>query len=78
MSQKKTPIVIEEREDRATRCEDDHSGHQSPKRHLLQRVQLTGTRRISCVALQNALAAGILMFYSKTILGTVIRTFVGA
>ena len=36
------------------------------------------TRRIACATLQNVLAAGVLMFYSKSLLGAVIRACVGA
>jgi hypothetical protein len=42
------------------------------------RVGLTDTRRIACATLQNAIVAGVLMFYSRSVLGAVIRACVGA
>jgi len=41
-------------------------------------VGLTDTRRIACATLQNAVVAGVLAFYSRSVLGAVIRAFVGA
>ena len=41
-------------------------------------VGLTDTRRIACATLQNAVVAGVLLFYSRSVLGAVIRAFVGA
>ena len=39
---------------------------------------LTETRRIACAALQHAIAAGVLMFYSKSVIAAAVRAFVGA
>jgi hypothetical protein len=75
MSKKKTATVIEERD---FSRQGAHNAHQSPRQHPLHRVRLTGTRGIACATLQNVFAAGILLFYSRTILGTVIRAFAGA
>jgi hypothetical protein len=36
------------------------------------------TQRIPYATLQNILAAGVLMFYSRSVLGAVIRACVGA
>jgi hypothetical protein len=66
------------REKPAFRREDDHHRPQSPRQHLLHRVGLTEPRRIACATLQNAVVAGVLMFYSRSVLGAVIRAFVGA
>jgi hypothetical protein len=41
-------------------------------------VGLAETRRIACATLQNAVVAGVLLFYSRSVLGAVIRAFVGA
>jgi hypothetical protein len=53
------------RERPAFRSQDDHVG-------------LMETRRLACATLQNAVVAGVLMFYSSSVLGAVIRAFVGA
>jgi|HubBroStandDraft_6_1064221.scaffolds.fasta_scaffold36338_3 hypothetical protein len=66
------------REKPAFRREADHRGHQSPRQHLLPRVGLTETRRIACAILQNAVVAGALLFYSRSVLGAVIRASVSA
>jgi len=66
------------REKPAFRREDDHRGPQSPRQHLLHRVGLTETRPIACATLQNAVVAGVLMFYSRGVLGAVSRACVGA
>jgi len=42
------------------------------------RVGLTDARRITCATLQNAVVAGVLMFYSRSVVGAVIRACVGA
>ena len=42
------------------------------------RVVLTNTRSIACATLQHAVAACILMFYSRNALGAAIRSLVGA
>jgi len=60
------------REKPTLRLADGHRGPQSPKRRLRHRVGL------ACATLQNAVAAGVLMFYSKSVRGAVIRAFVGA
>jgi hypothetical protein len=41
-------------------------------------VGIVETRRIACATLQNAVVAGVLMFYSRSVLGAVIRACVGA
>ena len=60
------------------RCEDDHRVPQSPRQRLRHSVGIKETRRIACVALQHAMAAGVLMFYSKSVMGAAFRAFVGA
>ncbi len=42
------------------------------------RLGLSEARRIAHATIQNALAAGMVLFYSRGILGAVIRTMVGA
>jgi hypothetical protein len=42
------------------------------------RVGLAETRRIACATLQSIVVAGVLMFYSRSVLGAVIRAFVSA
>jgi hypothetical protein len=66
------------RENPVFRREDDRRGPQSPRQPPLHRVGLTATRPLACAALQNAVVAGILMFYSRSVLGAVIRACVGA
>ena len=66
------------REKAAFRREDDYRGPQSPWQYLLHRVGLTEARRIACANLQNAVAAGALLFYFSSVLGAAIREFVGA
>jgi hypothetical protein len=61
----------------AFRREDDHVEPQSP-RHPLPRAGLAKTRRIACATLQNAVVAGALLFYSRSILGAIVRACVGA
>jgi hypothetical protein len=78
MSKKKTAKVIEERKKPALRRKDDQRGAQSPRQLLLHAVGLTETRRIAGASLQNAVVAGVLTFYSRSVLGAVIRAFVGA
>lgn len=65
-------------EKHAFRREHDHRGPQLPTQQLLRRVGLTGTRPIAWATLRNAVVAGVLMFYSRSVLGAVIRAFVGA
>jgi|HubBroStandDraft_2_1064218.scaffolds.fasta_scaffold3534107_1 hypothetical protein len=65
MSEKKTAIVMEE-----SRVE------RNVRNEVQRQVGLTGIRRTACASLQNALAAGVLIFYSRSLLGTVIRAFV--
>jgi hypothetical protein len=60
------------------RCDDDHRGPQSPGQRLRQLLGLTDTRRIVCATLQNAVIAGVLMFYSRSVVGALIRACAGA
>ena len=62
----------------AFRREDDHVESQSPRQHTLPRAGLVKTRRIACATLQNAVVAGALLFYSRSILGAIVRACVGA
>lgn len=87
MSEKKTRIVTEKSQSgqyaviEVRRCEvvpDDHCGPHSPRQRLLNRVGLEETRCIAFATLQNAVVAGVLMFYSRSVLGAVIRACVGA
>ena len=65
MTQKRTSIVMEElRSERYIVV---------VARRLRRRIGLTETRRIACATLQSALAAGVLMFYSRSLVGAVIR-----
>lgn len=66
MSENKTSIAIEQ---------SRYTVIQSPGRH---RVGLGKTRRIAFAALQNVVVAGGLLFYSRSILGAVVRACVGA
>src|ERR1700679_1315582 len=50
---------------RAVNCEGDLGGVQSPRQGLRHRVGLSETRRIAGATLQYAIAASVLMFYSK-------------
>ncbi len=50
----------------------------APSQELRHRVRFTETRVAACEILQNAFVAGVLMFYSRNVLGAVIRAFVGA
>jgi hypothetical protein len=62
----------------ASRCEVDQRELLLPRQRMRHRVGLREARRIACATLRSAVAAGVLMFYSKSVLGAVIRTFVGA
>ena len=72
MSEKKTRIVAEESRYALIEVRRNEV---FPERFVLHRVGLTETRRAT---LQNAVVAGVLMFYSRSVLGAVIRAFVGA
>ena len=61
----------------AFRSEDDCRVPQSPRQRLQHSVGLKGTRRIACAALQHAIVAGALMFYSKSVMGAALRALVG-
>jgi hypothetical protein len=50
----------------------------SPKRPLRQRVWFTETRRVACATLHHAIAVGVLLFYSRNLVGAAIRACVGA
>jgi hypothetical protein len=69
MSEKKTSIEIEQ---------SRYTVIQSPEQEPRHRVGLGKTRRIAFAALQNAVVAGGLLFYSRSILGAVVRACVGA
>jgi hypothetical protein len=62
----------------AFRRDDDHRGSQSRGQRLRQLFGLTDTRRIVCATLQNAVIAGVLMFYSRSVVGALIRACAGA
>jgi copper oxidase (laccase) domain-containing protein len=51
---------------------------QSAMRCLLRRAGLTTIRCIASATLQSAVVAGVLMFYSRSVLGAVVRACVGA
>ena len=61
----------------AVDCEGDHGGTQSPRQDPRHRVGLSETRRIAGATLQYAIAAGVLVFYSKNVLGAALRALVG-
>lgn len=61
----------------AVDCEGDHRAGQSPRQGPRHRVGLSETRRIAGATVQYAIAASILMFYSKNVLGTALRALVG-
>jgi hypothetical protein len=65
-------------EEPAFRHKDDHCGPRSPRQNQLHRVGLAKTRGIAYATLQSALVAAVLMFYSRSVLGAVIRAFAGA
>ncbi len=55
----------------------DHRGAQSPRQDPRHGVGVSDTRRMVGAALQYAIAASVLMFYSKTVLGAGLRALVG-
>jgi hypothetical protein len=61
----------------AVDCEGDHGGTQSPGQGLRHRVGLSETRRIAGATLRYAIAASVLMFYSKNVVGAALRALVG-
>jgi hypothetical protein len=58
-------------------CEGDISEPQSPRQDLRHKAGLSETPHIAGVILQYAVAAGVLIFYSKSVLGAVLRALVG-
>jgi hypothetical protein len=58
--------------------ETDQRGTQSPTQRWRDGFGLAETRRIARGALQHAVAATMLMFYSRSVLSAAIRSFVGA
>jgi hypothetical protein len=58
--------------------EDDRRRPQSLRQRMRHRVGLTETRRVARATLQHVFAVGILMFYSRNLLGSAIRACVGA
>lgn len=62
----------------ALTSEGGHNGPQSHRRHWRHRLGLTEARRLARATLQNAVLAGILMFHSRSALGSIIRAFVSA
>ena len=58
-------------------CEGDSTGGQSPRQGLRHKVGLSETRRVAIATLQYAIAASVLMFYSKNVLGAALRALVG-
>ena len=64
------------REKNTFRSENVHRERQSPRQRPGHSVGLTETRRIACAILQRALATGVLLFYSRSVLGAAIRAFV--
>jgi hypothetical protein len=58
-------------------CEGDSSGPQSPRQDLRHKVGLSETPRIAGVILQYAVAASVLIFYSKNVLGAALRALLG-
>jgi hypothetical protein len=61
----------------AVDCEGDHRGVLSLRQDPRHRVGLSETRRIAGATLQYAIAASVLMFYSKNVLGAALRALVG-
>ena len=61
----------------AVEYEGDHRGAQPPRQDLRHRVGPSETRRIAVATLQYAIAASVLMFYSKNVLGAALRALVG-
>ena len=61
----------------AVDCEGDHCGGQSPRQDPRHRVGLSETRRIARATLQYAIAASVLVFYSKNVLGAALRALLG-
>jgi hypothetical protein len=74
MSEQKTRIATEERY--AVVEIRQHAGVAGQQ--TLQGAGITETRRIACATLQNAVVAGVLLFYSRSVVGAVIRVVVGA
>jgi hypothetical protein len=74
MSEQKTRIVTEERyAAMEIRRNAVVAGQQT-----LQGAGITETRRLAFATLQNAVVAGVLLFYSRSVVGAVIRAFLGA
>jgi hypothetical protein len=61
----------------AVDCEGDQRGGESPRQDPRHRVGLSETRRIARATLQYAIAASVLVFYSKNVLGAALRALVG-
>ena len=61
----------------AVDCEGDHGATESPMQDPRHRVGLSETRRMGGATLQYAIAASVLMFYSKNVLGAALRALVG-
>ena len=66
------------REKHTFRREDDHRGPESPRKRPRHKVGLTEIPPLACAILQRAVATGVLLFYSKSLLGAAIRAFVAA
>ena len=58
-------------------CEGDRGGAQSPRQDLRHGVGLSETRRIAGATLQYAVAASVLVFYPRSVLGAALRALVG-
>jgi hypothetical protein len=63
MSEKRTAVATEEAQG---------------ERYVAIELRLTEAWRVACAVLQHAIAAGLVMFYSKSAFGAAVRALVGA
>ena len=66
------------RERLASGCADDHSAPHTPKQYLRRSLGIKEILRIAGTTLQHAVAVGIVLFYSKGIMGATLRACVGS
>jgi hypothetical protein len=74
----KGPDSINDSEKLAADCQGDHGGVPSARQGLRRRVGVSETRRIAGATLQYAIAASVLMFYSKNAVGAALRALLGS
>ena len=72
------PDSIKTREKTVVAREDDGRVLQLAGQRPRQRVGLQDTRRLVYALLQHLIAAGVLIFYSKSVMGAALRACIGA